>query len=134
MSDIKTPPTLLKYLNRSQGHLSFPIVSSKIVKNVPGSSEYKEPNDNSCIGYWEQETGFVIDGRRSYVCPSCGKLFRGCQYEGAHVTVAGLPASLWFFVPLCPECNHPTNTDWMNVDAPLVPVPVECYEKKPKEK
>lgn len=27
MSDIKTPPSLLKYLNRSHGHLSFPIMT-----------------------------------------------------------------------------------------------------------
>ena len=131
---IKTPPALLKQIYRSQGHLSFPTSASRIVKNVPGSSDYKEPNDNSCIGYWEQATGFEIDGRKSYICPSCGKLFRGCQYEGAHVTVAGLPESMWFFVPLCPECNHPTKIDLMNVDAELVPVPEECYEKKPKEK
>ena len=103
------------------------------MKNVPGSSEYKEPNDCSCIEYWQRKTGFVIDGRRSYICPSCGKLFRGSHYEGAHVTVSGLPESMWFFVPLCPECNHPTNTDLMNVDAELVPVPEECYQKKPKE-
>lgn len=130
---IKTPPALLKQIYRSQGHLSFPIACSSIVKNVPGSSEYKEPNDNTCIGYWEQETGFAIDGRTSYICPSCGKLYRGSLYEGAHVTVSGLPDNMWFFVPLCPECNHPKNTDLMNVDAVLVPIPEECYEKKPKE-
>lgn len=133
MSDILTPPALLKHIYRSQGHASFPIASSRIVKNVPGSSEYKDPDDNSCIGYWEQETGFVIDGRRLYVCPSCGKLYKGCQYEGAHVTVEGLTEGLWYFVPLCPDCNHPTNNDLMNVDAPLVPVPEECYEKKPSK-
>lgn len=68
--------------------------------------------------------------RFSAICSSCGKLFRGCQFEGAHVTVAGRPNSRWFFVSLCPECNHPANTALMSVDAQLILVPEECYQKR----
>lgn len=127
--DIKTPPALLKSIYKAQGKPSFPDASQSIVTNVSGSSDYKAPDDCSCIEYWEREAGFEIDGRKSYICPGCGRMVRGCQFEGAHVTVSGLPTSKWFFVPLCPDCNRPTNTDPMNVDTFLIPVPDECYEK-----
>lgn len=129
MGSILTPSSVLKFIFRRQGRLSFPITTSHVVTNVRGSSDYKKPNGCSCIEYWEQQSGFAIDGRKSYICPSCGRMRRGHLYEGGHVTAAGRPQDEWYFVPLCPDCNHPTNTKSMSVDTVLVPVPPECYEK-----
>lgn len=124
---------LAKFINRALGRAFFPLRMNHLVRNVPDSSKYKEPIDCSCIEYWQSKAYFSIDGSKSYICPSCGRACSGEQFVGAHVTVAGLPESKWFFVPLCPKCNSFANTKIMFVDTELVPVPDECYQKKKEE-
>ena len=104
------------------------------VKNVPESSKYKEPHNNSCIGYWEEVTGFEIEKDAEYLCPCCGKKMSKAKHnlDGAHVFNPSNPDK-WYFTPLCSECNNPENEELMTVSTPLVPVPPECYEEKPKD-
>ena len=106
--------------------------SRTIVKNVPNSSEYKEPNGSSCIGYWEKATGIELKDDIIYSCPACGNSMskKDSNLDGAHVYKPS-DERKWFFVPLCSACNNPDNTDEMEVNVKLVPVPSECYEKKP---
>lgn len=104
------------------------------VCNVPDSSLYKEPNDNTCIGYWEDKLGCEIIYNLTFYCPSCGQAMskKDSTLDGAHVYKPS-DANKWYFVPLCCKCNNPDNPDEMEVDTVLVPVPSECYEKKPSK-
>lgn len=118
-------------LTEMMGYSLLPDVSKTTVMNVPNSSEYKEPNGDSCIGYWEKITGFKIDESATYHCPACGKEMskKEDNIDGAHVYKPSNPDE-WFFTPLCSSCNNPNNTNAIEVTTPLVPVPAECYEKK----
>lgn len=111
------------------GHL--PEAQKETVYNVPDSSLYKEPNNNTCISYWEKITGYKIKDNLTYYCPACGgKMSKETStLGGAHVYKKG-KHNEWFFVPLCSTCNNPDNKQEMEVDTILVPVPLECYEKK----
>lgn len=113
------------------GYGILPVSSEEIVFNVPDSSLYKEPNNNTCIGYWEEQTGFELSDELPYFCPACnGKMSKKeSNLDGAHVYKKGNPKQ-WFFMPLCSTCNKPQNTGEMKVRTTLVPVPQECYEKK----
>lgn len=101
------------------------------VKNVPESSKYKEPHNNSCIGYWEEVTGFEIMDDDVFYCPACSKkMSKSTQnLDGAHVFKPSNPDE-WYFTPLCSECNNSENEEMMTVSTPLVPVPPACYEEK----
>lgn len=101
------------------------------VKNVPESSLFKDPYGYSCIGYWEKETECKIGENTVYCCPACGKAMskKESTLDGAHVYMVGKEDE-WNFVPLCSKCNNSENTEPMEVNAKLVPVPPECYEKK----
>lgn len=118
-------------LTEMMGFRLLPYASKTTVMNVLNSSEYKEPNGDSCIGYWEKVTGFKIDDSATYHCPACGKAMskKEDNLVGAHVYKPSNPDE-WFFTPLCSSCNTPNNTNVMEVTTPLVPVPAECYEKK----
>lgn len=111
------------------GHL--PKAPKEKVVNVPNSSDYKEPNNNTCIGYWEDISGCELRDNLTYYCPSCQKPMskKDSTLDGAHVYKSSNNKE-WYFVPLCSKCNNPENTDVMEVDTVLVPVPSECYEKK----
>lgn len=115
------------------GHL--PQASQQVVLNVPDSSKYKEPNNNSCIGYWEEEAGCELKYNLNYYCPACGEAMskKNSTLHGAHVYRNG-NANDWFFVPLCSKCNNPENKEEMAVSTTLVPVPDECYELKEEYK
>ena len=114
------------------GHL--PKAPKEKVGNVPNSSDYKEPNNNTCIGYWEDISGCELKDNLTYYCPSCHKPMskKDSTLDGAHVYKPS-NAKKWYFVPLCSKCNNPENTKEMEVDIILVPVPSECYEKKPEK-
>ena len=47
-------------LVRVAGYALLPKAEKVKVVNVPDSSLYKEPNGDSCIGYWEKQTGHEI--------------------------------------------------------------------------
>lgn len=115
------------------GYGYLPESPKEIVLNVPNSTDYKEPNNNTCIGYWEEISGCEIKENLTYYCPACGKPMskKNSNLDGAHV-YKPLDAKRWYFVPLCSKCNNPENTKEMEVDTILVPVPSECYEKKPE--
>ena len=118
-------------LVRISGYELLPKAEKVRVINVPDSSLYKEPNGDSCIGYWEKQTGHEIKNDSIYYCPACGKPMnkKDSTLDGAHVYKEGNPDE-WFFTPLCSKCNNPKNQVPMDVDTTLVPVPQECYEKK----
>lgn len=111
------------------GHL--PKAPKEKVVNVPNSSDYKEPNNNTYIGYWEDISGCELKDNLTYYCPSCHKPMskKDSTLDGAHVYKPS-NAKKWYFVPLCSKCNNPENTKEMEVDIILVPVPSECNEKK----
>lgn len=130
--------SLLDYLEDNKdrivkiaGYSLLPNSSEVQVKNVLDSSKYKEPNGNSCIGYWEKITGFEIKEDAVYYCPACGKQMskRKDNLDGAHVYKPSNPDK-WYFTPLCSECNNSENEKLMTVTTPLVPVPPECYIEK----
>lgn len=106
-----------------------------MVLNVPESSKYKEPNNNSCIGYWEEKAECELNNNLKYYCPVCGEARRktGKTLNGANVYKKGAPKAC-FFVPLCSECDKPENKEEMTVGTTLVPVPAECYELKEEYK
>lgn len=54
------------------GYGLLPEAEEVMVKNVPDSSLYKDPDGNSCIGYWEEKTGFTIKENLPYHCPAYG--------------------------------------------------------------
>ena len=118
-------------LAKKAGYGLLPSASKTTVKNVPNSSEYKEPNGNSCIGYWEEKASFDIKKDTIYYCPACNKAMskKDSTLDGAHVYKLDNPYE-WYFVPLCSTCNNSNNTKPFDVDTKLVPVPEECYEKK----
>lgn len=120
-----------EYMARIAGYALLPKAEKVKVINVPDSSLYKDPNGDSCIGYWEKQTGHEIKNDSVYYCPACGKPMskKSSTLDGAHVYKEGNPKE-WFFTPLCSKCNNPENQEPMNVDTTLVPVPQECYEKK----
>jgi len=113
------------------GFCLLPEVSEETVKNVPDSSKYKDPCNNSCIGYWEEKAKYEIKDDAVYHCPACGSEMskKISNLDGAHVYIIGNPDK-WFFVPLCSKCNNPNNRKTMKVNTVLVPVPDECYEEK----
>lgn len=116
------------------GYGLLPDAAKQVVLNVPESSKYKDPNDNTCIGYWAEKAGYKIKVDLPYFRPACGAKMsmRDSTLDGAHVYKKG-NSKAWYFVPLCSTCNNPNNTDEMTVDTVLVPVPKECYEKKEQE-
>ena len=116
---------------RLAGYCLFPKGSKVVVQNVPNSSDYKTPNGDTCLGYWEKNTGFKIEKDAEFYCPACGNKMskKYDNLDGAHVYKFG-KQNEWYFVPLCSACNNPTNTTVMTIDTVLVPVPDECYEKK----
>jgi len=118
-------------LVRAAGYALLPKAGKVKVINVPDSSLYKDPNGDTCIGYWEKQTGHEILHDSVYYCPACGKAMskKNSTLDGAHVYKEGNPTE-WFFIPLCSKCNNPKNQVPMDVDTTLVPVPQECYEKK----
>lgn len=118
-------------LTELMGYSLLPEDSKTTVMNVPESSKYKEPNGDTCIGYWEKETGFEIDENATYYCPACGGEMskKKDNLDGAHVYKPSNPDE-WFFTPLCSSCNSSENRELMQVKTPLVPVPPECYELK----
>lgn len=113
------------------GYCLFPKGSKAVVKNVPNSSDYKTPNGDTCLEYWEKAVNFKIEENAYFHCPSCGEKIskKDSTLDGAHVYKIDNPTQ-WYFVPLCSACNNPTNTTVMTIDTVLVPVPDECYEKK----
>ena len=122
------------FLKRKTGKVDLPKGTKTKVFNVPDSSKYKEPEGDTCIGYWEKATGFEIKEDTVYRCPACDQPMskKDSTLDGAHVYKPS-DANKWYFVPLCSKCNNPENTDEMEVDTVLVPVPSECYEKKPEK-
>ena len=117
-------------LTELSGYSLLPQAPKTTVLNVPDSSKYKEPSGTSCIGYWEEKTGFTIDDNATYYCPACGKEMskKKDNLDGAHVYKPSNPDE-WYFTPLCSSCNSPENKNSMQVTTPLVPVPDECYEE-----
>lgn len=113
------------------GYGLLPKAPQQVVLNVPDSSKYKDPNNNSCIGYWEEKTGCELEDKLDYYCPACGEAMnkKNSTLDGAHVYKKGNP-NAWFFVPLCSKCNNSENKEEMTVSTILVPVPEECYELK----
>lgn len=124
----------LNYVAELAGYGHLPSASMQVFLNVPESSKYKEPNNNSCIGYWEEKTGCKLKDNINYYCPACGEAMskKNSTLHGAHVYKKGNP-NAWFFVPLCGKCNNSGNKDEMSVNTTLVPVPAECYELKEEE-
>ncbi len=113
------------------GYGLLPGATAEKVYNVPNSNLYKDPNGKSCIEYWEDKTGCEIKEDLNYYCPACGKAMskKDNTLHGAHVYKQG-NHKLWYFVPLCSTCNNPANSNAMQIDVVLVPVPNECYEEK----
>lgn len=113
------------------GYGLLPEAEEVMVKNVPDSSLYKDPDGNSCIGYWEEKTGFTIKENLPYHCPACGAKMskKDSTLDGAHVYKTSNPGK-WYFVPLCSKCNNPENTKEMKVRTTLIEIPEECCEKK----
>ena len=113
------------------GYALLPNATKQVVLNVPDSSLYKDPNNNTCIGYWAEKAGCEIREDLPYYCPVCGARMsmQDSTLDGAHVYKKG-NSKVWYFVPLCSTCNNPSNTEEMTVKTVLVPVPKECYEKK----
>lgn len=115
------------------GYSLLPEGTPTQVKNVPESSKYKEPHNNSCMGFWEEVTGYEIKDDDVFYCPACNKKMSKStkNLDGAHVYKPSSPNE-WYFTPLCSECNNSVNDKLMTVSTPLVPVPPECYEEKDK--
>ena len=115
------------------GYGLLPRAKKETVKNVPESSLYKEPNGNTCIGYWEEKAAFAIKEDLPYHCPACGAkmIKKDSTLDGAHVYIPSDPKQ-WYFIPLCSKCNNSENNKDMVVGTTLIPVPDECYEKKDK--
>lgn len=132
--------SLLEYLEENKnryaklaGYSLLPEGPMTQVKNVPDSSKYKEPHNNSCIGYWEEAIGFEIKDDDIFCCPVCNKKMSKSMHnlDGAHVYKPFIP-NKWYFTPLCSECNNSKNEEIMTISTPLIPVPPECYEEKDK--
>lgn len=138
MMKVKRIKSLLEFLEENKernaklaGYSLLPEGPATQVMNVPESSKYKEPNNNSCIGYWEEVISFEIKEDDVFYCPCCGKRMSKSTHnlDGAHVYKPNNPDE-WYFTPLCSECNNPENEEVMTISTPLVPVPPECYEEK----
>ena len=113
----------------------------EVVKNVKGSSWFKNPSDMSPLRYWKSEIEKKvgeIDEDKKYCCPGSlcdkGNSVAFKDFDGAHVykVYEGYDIKAkkgWYFAPLCHDCNTGEgHEDVFTVKTELIPVPPECYE------
>ena len=95
------------------------------IKNVKGSSKIS-PNPpkgyDSWLEYWEVNHGQVLDPKKWYSCPACGRSILRKSFDGCHVQKANSIDKKWYIVPLCDSCNHTTEEKDVN-ESLLLDVP-----------
>ena len=79
------------------------------IKNVKGSSKVS-PNPpkgyESWVEYWEKNHGQILDPKKWYDCPACGKSVQRMNFDGCHVQKDEATDKKWYIIPLCDSCNH----------------------------
>lgn len=86
----------------------------KEVKNLLESSELDPCPNGPWITHWERYSGQAATICSNHACKNATE-----DLAGAHVVIVGSDQPI-YIVPLCSECNHPTNTESMKVFGSLL--------------